>query len=132
MSREKATLEAKSLVLSSLLITLAFIFHVLYLRNTIGEAIVFFLVGVLTAQLYLSEKRWAKSLSRFLFFLASATFIIATLLDPVLKPYLDVFFGVNTVSNYYTSLIGNGLVYLSFLLGFFVTEKILSRRRPKS
>ena len=52
-------------------------------------------------------------------------FVMATIFDPLLKPFLDRIFSVNTVGTMTVSFFFNFLLLFFFVIGFFIGKKIL-------
>ena len=97
-----------------------------FLRNWIGECIVYFLLGAIAGEIEKTaiRKKYRNKFIIFAFTIMFLIFVIAVVFDPILKPVLDRVLWANTVSTFKKSLIVNGLVFLCFAVGYFVYSAI--------
>ena len=97
-----------------------------FFRNWIGECMVYFLLGAIAGEIEKTAIR-EKYRSKFVilaFAIMFLIFVMAMIFDPILKPVLDRVLWVNTVDTFKKSLIANGSVFLSFVVGYFVYSAI--------
>lgn len=118
--------EKKKYVATLLLIfAVAGIIQWVFLRNWIGECMVYFLLGAIAGKIEKTaiRKKYRNKFIIFAFTIMFLIFVIATIFDPILKPVLDRVFWANTVATFKKSLIANGSVFLSFVVGYYSVKK---------
>ena len=85
-----------------------------------------FVIGFVLSDLRRFEKGkdFAKKLWLTVLILAVVAWVIAVIFDPLLKPWLDKIFGVNTVGSLKLSFIANSICFGGFVFGLVGGWKI--------
>ena len=110
----KLSKQTISILLGLILIILAFILST-SLLEFIGAF--FFGIGIALSKDKKTRKRWI--------IYVVLIVILAIILDPILKNILDSGLNVNTVGNYKSSLVINGITFFSFVLGYSLMRLII-------
>jgi len=113
--------EKKFALLVGIVVAVGFVFH-FTIMNLITESIHFFIIGYILGEMYyrVLETRYRRKAVTSVFIVIFIVLLSAITLDPILKPWLDVVFNANTVSNFHSSIWGNCFVFTFLCLGYLV------------
>jgi len=113
--------EKKFALLVGIAVAVGFVFH-FTIMNLITESIHFFIIGYILGEMYYEvlERRYRKRVVASVFIVIFIILLSAIVLDPLLKPWLDMVFNANTVSNFHSSVWGNCFVFTFLWLGYLV------------
>lgn len=118
--------EKEFIILIILLAIITFI-QFIFFKFTWAEIIITFSFGLVLGRFYYGEvfkKDVGKKIVKIVFGLFVLFWVIAVILDPLTKPWLDLLLDVNTVGTFSKSFYTNGLLLISFAFGYFVVWMI--------